>query len=71
MDDLDGLVNTNDCDTTPLLRFKPTYSVVELHQPCLAPLDPKGAYAQNISADSTERSGTDNDEKKKKAINSI
>ena len=46
LDELDCPVYTADYDTTPLLRpppVEPTFSVVELHHPCLAPPDPEGA----------------------------
>ena len=56
LDDLDGPVNTGDYATAPLIspeRMQPTYSVVEVHQPChLVPPDPKGANVQNMPADS-------------------
>ena len=57
MDHVDGPVNADDNETTPLLRptpVEPTSSVVELHHPCLATLDPKESNAQNIQADSAE-----------------
>ena len=46
LDELDCPVNTEDYSTAPLLRpppVKPTYSVVEVHQPCLVPPDPEAA----------------------------
>jgi hypothetical protein len=45
LDDLDCPVNTEDYNTVPLLRpppVEPTFSVVEMHQPCLATPDPEG-----------------------------
>ena len=51
LDELDCPVNTDDYNTIPLRRqtpVEPTFSIVEIHQPCLAPPDPKGAIAQNI-----------------------
>ena len=57
VDHVDGPVNADDDETTPLLRptpVEPTSSVVELHHPCLATLDPKESNAQNIPADSAE-----------------
>ena len=57
LDELDCPVYTGDYDTTPLLRpptVEPTFSVVELHHPCLPPPDHKGAsYAQNNPPKST------------------
>ena len=53
LDELDCPVYTGDYDSTPLFRpppVEPTFSVVELHQPCLAPPHPKGASAQNMPA---------------------
>lgn len=47
---LDGTVNTDDHDTTPLLQpspVQPTFSVVELSDSCPAPLDPN-ALANSI-----------------------
>ena len=57
LDDLDGPVYTGDYDTVPLIdsvQMQPTYSVVEMHQPChgVSP-PPKGSNnAQNRPADS-------------------
>ena len=51
LDELDCPINTDDYNTIPLLRptpVEPTYSVVEVHHPCLAPSDPEEANAQNI-----------------------
>ena len=51
LDELDCPINTDDYNTVPLLRptpVEPTYSVVEVHHPCLAPSDPEEANAQNI-----------------------
>ena len=51
LDELDCPINTDDYNTVPLLRptpVEPTYSVVEVHHPCLAPSDPEKANAQNI-----------------------
>ena len=51
LDELDCPINTDDYNTRPLLRptpVEPTYSVVEVHHPCLAPSDPEEANAQNI-----------------------
>ena len=65
VDHVDGPVNAGDDETKPLLRptpVEPTSSVVELHQPCLATLNPKETKAQNIPADSAERGGTENNE---------
>ena len=48
LDELDCPVYTSDYDTKPLLRpspVEPTFSVVELHHPCLAPPDPERANA--------------------------
>ena len=57
LDELDGPVYTGDYDTVPLInsvRIQPTYSVVEIHQPCHSvPPPPKGPNsAQNRPADS-------------------
>ena len=57
LDDLDGSVYAGDYDTAPLInsvRIQPTYSVVEIHQPCHGvPPPPKGSNnAQNMPADS-------------------
>ena len=51
LEELDCPINTDDYNTIPLLRptpVEPTYSVVEVHHPCLAPSDPEEANAQNI-----------------------
>ena len=57
LDELDGPVYTGDYDTVPLInsvRIQPTYSVVEVHQPCHGvPPPPKGPNnAQNRPDDS-------------------
>ena len=61
LDELDCPVYTGDYDTTtPLLRpppVEPTFSVVELPQPHLAPQHPEGANPQRISAESAECGG--------------
>ena len=61
LDELDCPVYTGDYDaTTPLLRpppVEPTFSVVELPQPHLAPQHPEGANTQRISAESAECGG--------------
>jgi hypothetical protein len=56
LDELDCPVYTGDYDTTPLLRppspvEPPTFSVVELPHPHLAPQHPEGANPQRPSAD--------------------
>lgn len=52
MDELDCPVNTEDYNTIPLRRptpVKQTFSIVEVHQPSLAPLkDPGGAIARKM-----------------------
>ena len=61
LDQLDCPVYTGDYDDTiPLLNpppVEPTFSVVELPQPHLAPQYPEGANPQRISADSAECGG--------------
>ena len=51
-DDIDELLDELDCPV-PLLRpavpVNPTYSVVEMHQPCLAPPVPEEANTQNMA----------------------
>ena len=57
LDDLDVPVYTGDYETAPLInsvRIQPTYSVVEVHQPCHHALPPpkQSNNAQNMPADS-------------------
>ena len=58
LDELDCPVYTGDYDTTPLLKpppVEPTFSVVELHHPCLAAPDhTEEANTQNTPPKSTD-----------------
>ena len=59
LDELDCPVYTGDYDTTPLLNpspLEPTFSVVELHHPCLAPshLGEEASAAENVSPKAAE-----------------
>lgn len=56
LDDLDSPVNNDYCNVSPSLlkpvTMEPTFSVVEMHQPCHAPSDPEEASALNMPTDS-------------------
>ena len=59
--ELDCPVNTDDYNSAPLRRsspVQPTYSVVEVHHPCLSPPDPEGANAENMLPDSQQSETT-------------
>ena len=59
--ELDCPVNTDDYNSAPLHRsspVQPTYSVVEVHHPCLSPPDPEGANAENMLPDSQQSETT-------------
>ena len=54
LDELNCPINTDDYNTMPLLRptpVEPTYSVVEVHHPCLAPSDPEEVTSTKCAAE--------------------